>query len=374
MSGSGLTPDDYRRYQEHMKRKQERERRARAEQEKAEQERTEQERAAKERAAKERAAGEQATFPLPVPGGSLGSWFMVVVKKLGLPTPTESPSCVRDGPVFSASGQFLSEIAKFLDGKTFEGVDFNFNETLLLEVNRADDRLATVTRSISNYSYHVCRHISHLSEIISSEPSFLAPFLEFIGYQKSKETVIENETKGFLSTLYHGNTTRSEMINQTRAVYESIGKLQIEFCEGSDKVLNIKTDVSEKLSAKKAALQAQEKHTALRQYVARRLHGIDIDTLKMENVAIQQRLDEARDLRIHPALGCSGGGIFWSKMRKLEKALKGHDRFSKETKAKAEWILAELQKDGNWKAAGEEISEAMKKYNGTMNELYYGIT
>ncbi|KAF5688720.1 hypothetical protein FCIRC_1730 [Fusarium circinatum] len=314
-------------------------------------------------------------FPLPVPGGSLDSWFMVVVKKLGLPTPTESPSCVRDGPVFSASGQFLSEIAKLLDGKTFEGVDFNFNETLLLEVNRADDRLATVTRSISNHSYHVCRHMAHLSEIISSEPSLLAPFLEFIWFQKSKATKIENEAKGFLSTLDHGNTTRSEMINQTRAGYNSIRQLQKEFCKGSDEALSIKTDVSEKLCAKKAALRAQEKHTAFWQYIARRLHDIDIETLKMENVALRQRLAEATDLCIRPALGCNGGGISWSEMRKLEKALEGHDKISKDAKSEAERTLEELSRNGYWlKAAGEELSDTMKRYDGKMNELYYGIT
>ena len=66
MSGNDLTPDEYRRYQAHMKR---RERRARAERERLEQEKAKQERAAEEIAEQETAeedrAGEQAAVRFP---------------------------------------------------------------------------------------------------------------------------------------------------------------------------------------------------------------------------------------------------------------------------------------------------------------------
>ncbi|KAF5675736.1 hypothetical protein FDENT_9657 [Fusarium denticulatum] len=450
MSGNGLTPDEYRSYQAHMKR---RERRARAERERVEQEKTKQEGVAEERAEQETAeqdtAGEQAAHPadisenivvedissspllgsyldythtafnriaaiwqclckyrwpivysivvlmfghlvkfildtpIPFPGGTIGGFIMLLVKIMyrdprllpDLFTPARSLSCICDAPVFTVRGKFLSDIAQVLDDKTVEGVNFSFDETLLLQVNQADDRLSTVTTSISDHSYDICRHISHLDEIMSSKPSWLSSVLQSLSLEHSKETKIQKEAESFLSTLNHSITTRSEMINRTKAGHESIRQLQKEFCNGRDQVLSIKTDIFTKLSAKEAALKARENYTALRRYITGKLNGVDIANLRLENMALWQQLVEADDFRIYIALGCSGSEVSWYEMRRLEKALKENDKWSKTATGKVMKTLDRLHKGLiNLKVAGEDVTEIMKDYEGDINRGHYERT
>ncbi|KAF5530888.1 hypothetical protein FNAPI_13446 [Fusarium napiforme] len=432
MSGDGLTPDEYRRWQAHMRR---RERRARAEQERLEQERLEQERVAEQRAEQE-TAGEQAAqlanisknvitediasspllgsyldyprtafdritaiwqylyryrrpivysivvlmigilvkfvldTPTPLPGGNIGGFIVLLARTVrrhprsvgDLLTPAKTLSCIWDGPAFSVSGKLLSDIGKVLDGKTVEGVDFSFNKTLLLQVNRADTRLSTVTTSISDHSYDICRHISHLNDIISSEPSWRSSFLHSLSLEHSKETKIQNEAESFLSTLNHSITTRSVMINKTKDGHKSISQLQKEFCDGRDKVLSIKTDISSKFGAKRTALKAWENYTALRRYIARTFNGVDIEALRLENLALWQQLAEADDFRIYIAFG-------------LKMALEKNEKWSEKATHRVVKTLDRLRRGRiNPKVAGQEVIEIMKTYEGEFNEGYYDRT
>ncbi|KAF5682103.1 hypothetical protein FDENT_7800 [Fusarium denticulatum] len=435
MSGDDLTPDEYRRYQAHMRR---RERRARAEQERLEQERVTEERAKQETAEEER-AGEQAAQPadrpenfnardnslprlspnylgiargwimpilrclrnhpiyafmfitifialststpwlkfvlnflLPV-GGSLGGLFMAAVRKLfGLPTASKSLSCHRDGLVLSASGKFLREMARQLDKKVVEGLGLSFSEVFLREVNRADDRLATVTRDIADHFYDICRHISNLEKIISSEPSWLASVLQFLHLQYSKGKNIENEAKKFLSTLDDGITAREKMIKQTRAGQESIRELGNELCGAHNNVIKIKKDILLEISNLVDTIAGQDKSPALWQYLTRQSRDIDTEALESEKLALWEKFAAAEGLCIYVAFGCSGSLISCSEIRKLEHKLNWNREWSKEAMDDILKTLGELHANKiDWKIAGEELSDTMKKYEARMNNGYY---
>ncbi|KAF5585370.1 inner centromere [Fusarium pseudoanthophilum] len=446
MSGDDLTPDEYRRYQAHMRR---RERRARAERERFERERLERERLERERVTEERAkqetaeeerAGEQATQPadrpenfyarddslprsspnylgiargwimpilrclrnhpiyafmfitiiiasststpwlkflldflLPV-GGSLGGLFMAGVRKLlGLPTASKSQSCHRDGLVLSASGKFLREMSQQLDKKVVEGLELSFSEVFLREVNLADDRLATVTRSIAKHFYDVCRHISNLEKIISSEPSWLASVLQFLHLQYSKGKNVENEAKKFLSTLDHGITAYEKMIKQTRAGHESIRELGNELCGAHKNVIKIKKDLLLEISNLGDTIAGQDKSPALWQYLTRQPRDTDTAALESERLALREKFAAADGLCIYVAFGCSGSLISCSEIRKLEHKLNWNREWSKDTKDNIAMTLEGLH--GNkvdWKTAGGEVIETMKTYEAKINDIYYG--
>ncbi|RBA15889.1 hypothetical protein FPRO05_12110 [Fusarium proliferatum] len=282
-------------------------------------------------------------IPIPFPGGTIGGFILVLWETMcrdpgSVPSVLASvgnQTCLRDGPVFSVSGKVLRDIAKELDKKIVEGIELNFDETLLVEVRRADERLAAVTRRIADHSYDVCQHISRLDKIISSNPTWLTPVLQFLYIQHSKETEIQNEAERFLSTLDHGLEARKKMINQTEDGYESIRELQMEFCRGRDKI-------------------PRERSNVLWKYAASPFRRIDTAALKSDNTTLWEKLVAADDLRIYIAFGCSGSQISCSELHQLE---------------------ADLTKNDNWidlKVAGEELSGIMKKYDGKMNKAYYG--
>ncbi|RBR01913.1 hypothetical protein FVER53263_20913 [Fusarium verticillioides] len=441
MSGDDLTPDEYRRYQAHMRR---RERRARAERERLERERLEREGITEERAkqetAEEERAGEQAAQPVNRPEnfnardyslprlspnylgiarawimpilrclrkhpiyafmfitifialststpwlkfvldfllpvvGSLGGLFMASVRTLfGISTASKNPSCHHDRPVLSVSGKFLSDMAKQIDKKMVEGVELSFNEVFLLEVNRVDDQLATVTKSIGDHFYHICRHIYNLEKIISSEPSWLASVLQFLHLQYSKGKNIENEAKKFLSILDDGITAYEKMIKQTRAGHESLRELGNELCGAHNNVIKTKKDILLEISNLVDTIAGQDKSPALWQYLTRQSRDIDTAALESEKLALWEKFAAADGLCIYVAFGCSGSHISCSEIRKLEHKLNWNREWSKDTMDNIVKTLDELH--GNkvdWKTAGEEVFETMKKYEAKIDKRYYG--
>lgn len=318
--------------------------------------------------------------PIPFPGGTIGGFILVLWETMcrdpgsvpGVLAPVGNQTCLRDGPVFSVSGKFLRDIAKELDKKVVEGIELSFDETLLVEVRRADERLATVTRRIADHSYDVCQHISRLDKIISSKPSWLTTVLQSLYIRHSKETEIQNEAERFLSTLDHGMEARKKMINQTKDGYESIRELQMEFCRGRDKILKIKTNITLEISNLTDIITARERSNALWKYAASPFQRIDTAALKSDNTTLWERLVAADDLRIYIAFGCSGSQISCSELHQLEADLTENENWYEVAKWEAGRTLDELNKDKiDLKVAGEELSGIMKKYDGKMNKAYY---
>ncbi|KAF5651908.1 hypothetical protein F25303_3809 [Fusarium sp. NRRL 25303] len=319
-------------------------------------------------------------IPIPLPGGTIGGFILVLWETMcrdpgsvpGVLASVGNQTCLRDGPVFSVSGKVLRDIAKELDKKIVEGIELSFDETLLVEVRRADERLATVTRRIADHSYDVCQHISRLDKIISSKPSWLTPVLQFLYIQHSKETEIRNEAERFLFTLDHGLEARKKMINQTQDGYESIRELQMEFCRGRDKILKIKTNTTLEIS-NLTDITARERSNVLWKYATNPFQRIDTAALKSDNTTLWEKLVAADDLRIYIAFGCSGSRISCSELHQLAADLKQNEEWYKVAKWEAGRTLDELNKDKiDLKIAGEELSRIMKKYDGEMNKAYYG--
>ncbi|CCT76175.1 uncharacterized protein FFB20_09109 [Fusarium fujikuroi] len=319
--------------------------------------------------------------PIPFPGGTIGGFILVLWETMcrdpgsvsGVLAPVGNQTCLRDGPVFSVSGKVLRDIAKELDKKIVEGIELSFDETLLVEVSRADERLATVTRRIADHSYDVCRHISSLEKLISSEPSWLAPVLQSLHIQDSKETMIQTEARNFLSTLDHGMSARANMTKETSAGHKSIRELKNELCEARDKVFKMKEDIFLKISDLTDTITAREKLPALLQYVARPYHANNTEALKSDNTTQWEKLLAADDLRIYLAFGCSGSRISCSELQKLEDDFKKNEVWYNDAKWEARRTLDELNKDKiDLKVTGEELSGIMKKYDGELNKAYYG--
>ncbi|KAF5716315.1 hypothetical protein FGLOB1_2595 [Fusarium globosum] len=275
--------------------------------------------------------------PIPFPGGTIGGFILVLWETMcrdpgsvpGVLAPVGNQTCLRDGPVFSVSGKVLRDIAKELDKKVVEGIELSFDETLLVEVRRADERLATVTRRIADHSYDVCQHISRLDKIISSKPSWLTTVLQSLYIRHSKETEIQNEAERFLSTLDHGMEAHKKLIKQTKDGYESIRELQMEFCRGREKILKIKTNITLEISNLTDIITARERSNVLWKYAASPFRKIDIAALKSDNTTLWEKLVAADDLRIYIAFGCSGSRISYSELHQLEADLKTNGEWKK---------------------------------------------